>query len=63
MLVTKKEANKKWCPAPNNTIKDSVCCGSDCMAWRWYRFLADHPKPTPKGYCGLAGKTEVVHNP
>jgi hypothetical protein len=64
MLTTEKQAREKWCPfgrpwsgpsAPVNRAmggkpsRESLCLGSDCMAWRWSRTLKKF------GHCGLAG--------
>ena len=41
MILTEKEAKRKWCCAAfpsydaNKTQSPSCCEASDCMAWRW----------------------------
>ena len=72
MILTEKEAGKKWCPQlVHNIGLDNgfpVCCeASKCMAWRW----AVDPRGEPAmkkegdeyretGYCGLAGEPEAT---
>lgn len=50
MLLTGREARKRWCPAMGDYERDRNCVASDCMAWRWDYEESD------EGYCGLAGK-------
>lgn len=76
MWVTVNEASGRWCPfarvyegetqaVSNRSISSNgepwvgdhhMCLADNCMAWR-ERVLAD--KPT-RGYCGLAGKPELM---
>lgn len=75
MILTEKEAVKKWCPfpgisaSPGYTLRKDIldrCIASKCMAWRW----RDSAPPTDveppvggflprRGFCGLASKPEV----
>ena len=69
--MTEDEAKTKWCPFTrcgegiNRTSDGSVffkgsvatpCIGSVCMAWRWETKY----QPPISGYCGLAGKVELI---
>jgi hypothetical protein len=39
------------------------CVGSECMMWRWERTDGDHiiaTRGSNHGYCGLAGRQEIV---
>lgn len=67
MVTTEKEARGIVCCGPENCgvfleiDEVRVCCGSQCMAWRWSETMVKGPdsyisEPGPKGYCGLAGK-------
>ena len=68
MLLTEEEANKRYCTHIRLTSdeEDYFCCiASDCMAWRWDENmtmgeLKKTPKEQLKGFCGLAGKSEIV---
>jgi len=71
--MTEDEAKTKWCVeclSQSNAIY-SRCQGSDCMAWRWLpRLTVNRPQGMASiggqtvtkdhGYCGLAGKPEVL---
>lgn len=46
-------------------VQDKNCCGSECMAWRWYLkqvpnngygIRAPKYEKTSEGYCGLVQK-------
>ena len=64
--MTEQEAKTKWCPhmtycanpaqlyESNFAVYDnSMCCASECMAWRWDGVIDGEDR---SGYCGLAGK-------
>jgi len=44
----------------NREGPDSLCIGSECMAWRTYelRIGAKSVIPDGQGYCGLAGRPD-----
>ena len=64
--MTPAEAEKMFCVQTLNDDKKHWCLGSLCMAWRWleqYKVTKDGPDHeiyTPQGFCGLAGKPEVL---
>lgn len=62
MILTPAEARKRLC-----CQRESLCEADHCMAWRqhfviepvpashqWPVPMPPRPKPTDKGYCGLA---------
>jgi hypothetical protein len=68
MLLTEKEAGRKWCQETFNNTR-TKCIGSECMAWRWSEAIphvcvkcggaeelewGDSPE-LRRGYCGKAG--------
>jgi len=65
MILTEKEARRKWCPqtsyapSPGEEIPNFArCIASDCMAWRWAkdekRMLDDDGDPIGFGR-GIVG--------
>jgi hypothetical protein len=66
MLVTEEEAGKKLCPMWAQQEKLVLRCeGSRCMFWRW-GYKTDGSGPAANlahertGYCGLAGKPDIL---
>ena len=67
MLVTEEEAGKKLCPLWAASKEKLVwrCEGSECMFWRW-GYKTDGSGPAVNlahertGYCGLAGKPDIL---
>ena len=64
MIITEREAGKKWCLTMKRDIDGGIrhCVGSLCMAWR---VVKEKPIPNPgdedsTGYCGLAGNPRGV---
>ena len=52
--------------AGGDVLLSSKCCASDCMVWRWlygYKVIRGdkyYETILPQGYCGLAGRPEVL---
>lgn len=47
MIMTEKQANKRWCPfagdqRPGYMLAQHTCVGADCMAWRWAYYRTEH---------------------
>ena len=69
--MTEDEAKTKMCPnsygiqrfVENGIIRKGTvvgnCCASGCMAWRWLSQMEPNLIRN-NGYCGLAGKPEVL---
>jgi len=60
MITTAKKAGGYFCPFTfNNRLSnndgDLVCCGPDCMAWKWFTNPTDERER--EGYCQLIDKT------
>jgi len=66
MILTEVQAKIKLCPFTfSNPTEGTHCEASSCMIWRWidkrkiYPDKLDRPKGMI-GYCGIAGKPEVL---
>lgn len=72
-MITEEEAKTKWCPFARlsemggtyNRVGPAAglyCIASACMTWRWgiNPGSEQYPAGTRIGYCGLAGKPEVI---
>ncbi|MBI4835333.1 MAG: hypothetical protein HY811_11035 [Planctomycetes bacterium] len=59
MIVHKREISGKICPMLSKK-DDTNCLGESCMMWRWaYPFKTQAPY-NDQGYCGLAGRPEML---
>ena len=65
MILTEAEATGMECPLGFNTDDNRPCRASNCPMWQMYD-PADSDNPNTyankprRGYCGLAGKPEMI---
>ncbi len=62
-LYSKDQALKMLCPIMSRNESFHLCRADDCLAWR-SSVIQDHTGEIldVKGYCGLAGRPEVLRS-